>query len=123
MSAGPIVSESWWIQQTTAEANNVEDASSAWTVMANNLITVTNPKFAVGFEMFARVSAAQSLQVWRNSLTDPKTALAKYKSTLRLGNSRSVPELFGAMGARFSFDVGIIRELMEFLRGELQRVT
>ena len=60
-------SESWWIQQTTAEANYVEDASSAWTVMANNLITVTNPKFAVGFEMFARVSAAQSLQVLRNT--------------------------------------------------------
>ena len=47
--------------------NYVEDASSAWTVMANNLITVTNPKFAVGFEMFARVSAAQSLQVLRNT--------------------------------------------------------
>lgn len=67
MSARPTVSESWWIQQTTAEANYVEDASSAWTVMANNLITVTNPKFAVGFEMFARVSAAQSLQVLRNT--------------------------------------------------------
>jgi hypothetical protein len=67
MSANPTVSESWWIQQTTAEANYVEDASSAWSVMANNLITVTNPKFAVGFEMFARVSAEKSLQVLRNT--------------------------------------------------------
>jgi oligoendopeptidase F len=64
-----------------------------------------------------------ALQVWRNSLQDRKTALAKYKSTLRLGNSKSVPELFEAVGARFSFDAGTIRELMEFLRGELQRVS
>jgi hypothetical protein len=67
MSAKPTVSQSWWIQQTTAEANYVENASSGWSVMANNLITVTNPKFAVGFEMFARVSAAKSLQVLRNT--------------------------------------------------------
>jgi hypothetical protein len=67
MSAKPTVSQSWWIQQTTAEANYVEGASSAWSVMANNLITVTNPKFAVGFEMFARVSAEKSLQVLRNT--------------------------------------------------------
>jgi oligoendopeptidase F len=64
-----------------------------------------------------------ALQVWRNSLQDRKSALAKYKSTLRLGNSRSVPELFEAAGARFSFDAETIRELMEFLRGELQRVS
>jgi oligoendopeptidase F len=63
-----------------------------------------------------------ALQVWRNSLQDPKTALAKYKAALRLGNSRSVPELFEAMGARFAFDVGTIRDLMQFLRAELKRV-
>jgi oligoendopeptidase F len=64
-----------------------------------------------------------ALQVWRNSLQDPKTALAKYKAALKLGNSRSVPQLFEAMGARFSFDAGTIRELIEFLRGELKKVT
>jgi oligoendopeptidase F len=63
------------------------------------------------------------LQVWRNSLQNPKEALAKYKAALRLGNSRSVPELFEAVGARFSFDVETIRDLMQFLRGQLKRVT
>jgi len=63
MSAKPTVSESWWIQQTIDEANYVENASSKWSVMANNAITANNPNFAVGFEMFARVSAQQSLNV------------------------------------------------------------
>jgi oligoendopeptidase F len=63
-----------------------------------------------------------ALQVWRNSLQDPKSSLAKYKAALGLGNSRSVPELFAAVGARFAFDAGTINELMGFLRGELERV-
>jgi hypothetical protein len=63
MSARPTVSESWWIQQTIDEANYVENASSRWSVMANNAITANNPNFAVGFEMFSRVSAQKSLQV------------------------------------------------------------
>jgi hypothetical protein len=63
MSAKPTVSESWWIQQTIAEATYVENASSKWSVMANNAITAKNPPFAVGFEMFGRVSAQKSLQV------------------------------------------------------------
>ena len=63
MSAKPTVSESWWIQQTIAEANYVENASSRWSVMANNAITANNPSFAVGFEMFGRISAQKSLQV------------------------------------------------------------
>jgi hypothetical protein len=67
MSAKPTVSQSWWIEQTTAEANYVENASSNWSVMANNLITVNNATFAVGFEMFGRVSASQSWQVLRNT--------------------------------------------------------
>jgi hypothetical protein len=34
-----------------------------------------------------------------------------------------VPELFAAIGARFSFDIETIRDLMQFLRGELKRVA
>ena len=63
-----------------------------------------------------------ALQVWKNSLQDPKTALSRYKAALRLGNSRSVPELFAEVGARFAFDIGTIHELMQFLRGELKKV-
>ena len=54
---GQSESRSWWIQQTTAEANYVENASSRWGVVANNLITARNPTSRVGFEMFAGGSA------------------------------------------------------------------
>jgi oligoendopeptidase F len=64
-----------------------------------------------------------ALQVWRNSLQNPEATLAKYKAALTLGNSKSVPELFEAVGVRFAFDVGTVRDLMQFLRRELERVT
>jgi oligoendopeptidase F len=63
-----------------------------------------------------------ALQVWQNSLKNPEATMAKYKAALALGNSRSVPELFESVGARFAFDVGTIRDLMQFLRRELGRV-
>jgi oligoendopeptidase F len=60
-----------------------------------------------------------ALQIWRNSLQDPVEALSRYRAALNLGNSKSVPELFAAAGARFAFDRGTVRELMRFLREQL----
>jgi hypothetical protein len=67
MSARPTVSLSWWRAQTTALANYVENASRGWHVIANNLITVSHPKFRVADEMFGRSSAARSLSVLRRT--------------------------------------------------------
>ena len=61
-----------------------------------------------------------ALQVWQNSLHDPVEALSRYRAALNLGNSKSVPELFAAAGARFAFDRGTVKELMRFLREQLQ---
>src|SRR4051794_3729245 len=44
-----------------------------------------------------------ALQVWANSKSDSKQALAQYKKALKLGGSRPLPELFNAAGCRFEF--------------------
>ena len=67
MSARPTVSLSWWRAETTSLANYVENASSRYHVIANNLITVTHPRFRVAYEMFGRTSAARSLDVLRRT--------------------------------------------------------
>jgi len=67
MSARPTVSLSWWRAQTTSLANYVENASTRYHVIANNLITVTHPKFRVAYEMFGRTSASRSLDVLRRT--------------------------------------------------------
>ena len=65
-----------------------------------------------------------ALQVWKRSLSDPDAALAGYKSALKLGGTRSLPELYAAAGARLIFDpdgmrelVGLVEDRLETLRG------
>jgi oligoendopeptidase F len=60
-----------------------------------------------------------ALQLWQKSLVEPEQTLRQYRSALTLGNSRSVPELFKAIGAKFAFDRETIREMISFLRSQL----
>lgn len=53
-----------------------------------------------------------ALQVWRNSLRDQAEAVAHYRGALAQGATRSLPDLFAAAGARFTFDPRLIGELV-----------
>jgi oligoendopeptidase F len=62
-------------------------------------------------------------QVWMNALKDQRKAVEQYRSTLRLGGTATLPELFKAAGARLSFDSATLREatdLMERTINELE---
>jgi oligoendopeptidase F len=62
-----------------------------------------------------------ALQLWQQSLSDREKTLSNYRSSIELGDSRSVPELFHAAGAKFAFDRDTIRAMMEFLRDQMDR--
>jgi oligoendopeptidase F len=63
-----------------------------------------------------------ALQVWRNSLHDPKKAVRKYREALSLGATRPLPELFKAAGARLIFDGDGMRELITLVEEELAKL-
>ena len=63
-----------------------------------------------------------ALQVWRNSLRDPKEAVRQYRRALALGATRPLPELFSAAGARLIFDSDGMRELMTLVEEELDKL-
>ena len=63
-----------------------------------------------------------ALQVWRNSMRDPRTAVRKYREALALGGTRSLPELFKAAGARLIFDADGMRELVGLVEDELSKL-
>jgi oligoendopeptidase F len=60
-----------------------------------------------------------ALQLWMKAMEDPRKALANYRAALRLGGTRSLPELFAAAGIRFDFSAGTLRPLMHAVREEL----
>ena len=60
-----------------------------------------------------------ALQVWRNALSDQASALNAYREALALGNTRPLPELFAAAGARFAFDTETVGALAALVASHL----
>jgi oligoendopeptidase F len=56
-----------------------------------------------------------AVQVWRNALQEPERGVAMYRSALSLGGSRSLPELYAAAGAKFSFDANAFQQEIDFI--------
>ncbi len=50
-----------------------------------------------------------AIQIWANSLHDHKQAVADYRKAQRLGGTASLPDLYTAAGAKFSFDVPMLQ--------------
>jgi oligoendopeptidase F len=63
-----------------------------------------------------------ALQLWLASRRSEKDAIAAYKRALSLGGSRPLPELFAAAGLRFDFGPGTVKELMDAIGAELDRL-
>ena len=63
-----------------------------------------------------------ALQVWQNSRRDRASAVEAYKSSLQLGGTRPLPELFKAANARFDFSDKIIEPLMADVSEEIEKM-
>jgi oligoendopeptidase F len=63
-----------------------------------------------------------ALQVWRNSLSDRRDAVRRYREALALGATERLPKLFATAGARLIFDPSGMRELVEIVEEELSRL-
>lgn len=60
-----------------------------------------------------------ALQVWRNALHDQAKAVRDYQAALALGNTRPLPELYAAAGARLAFDRETVGELTQLVATHL----
>jgi len=66
---------------------------------------------------FATIGA---LQVWRNYLHDPQSAIQQYRHALSLGATRSLPDLYTAAGARFAFDAATLQDIVQLVMGKIE---
>jgi oligoendopeptidase F len=62
-----------------------------------------------------------AVQVWRNSLEDPVRAVARYREALSLGAVQTLPEIYRTAGARLTFDVDSIAELVQLVERHIER--
>jgi oligoendopeptidase F len=58
--------------------------------------------------------------VWRNFRKDAAKGLKGYQDALKLGNLRTIPEIYSAANIKFDFSRSYIKELINFVRQELR---
>lgn len=65
---------------------------------------------------FAQLGA---IGVWKNSLNNFPKAIADYKEALKLGYTKSIPEIYETAGVSFKFNQAYLKEIADFLQTEL----
>ena len=63
-----------------------------------------------------------AVAVWRNFRQDSAKGLQGYQNALKLGYMKSIPEIYKAANIKFDFTRGYIKELMNFVREELDKI-
>lgn len=63
-----------------------------------------------------------ALGVWKNSMTNFQKAIDDYKAALRLGYTKSIPEIYATAGIRFDFTETYLKELADFVQTELSNL-
>jgi oligoendopeptidase F len=63
-----------------------------------------------------------AISIWKNSKQDLKKAVENYKKALRLGYSKSIPEIYKSAGISFDFSDNYVKELANFVVNELNTI-
>ncbi len=63
-----------------------------------------------------------ALAVWRNFLGNKEQAIAQYKKALSLGYTKTIGEIYEAAGVQFDFSDAYIKNLMQFVKVELNKL-
>ncbi|MCK6610541.1 MAG: M3 family oligoendopeptidase [Bacteroidia bacterium] len=64
-----------------------------------------------------------ALAVWRNYLNNKQKAIEQYKEALSLGYTKPIGKIYEAAGIEFNFTATYIRELMQFVKSELEKLA
>lgn len=64
-----------------------------------------------------------AIGLWKQFKENKHQAIDNYIKALKLGGTRTLPELYEAAGLKFSFSPDYISELMVFLQAEMEAVT
>lgn len=61
-----------------------------------------------------------ALGVWKNSMTNFPKAIEDYKNALKLGYTKTIPEIYSVAGIKFDFTEEYLKELADFVKSELK---
>jgi oligoendopeptidase F len=63
-----------------------------------------------------------AIAMWRNYKLNPEKTIEQYLAALRLGYTKTIGEIYEAAGVRFDFSPEYMKELMDFVNEELEKL-
>jgi len=63
-----------------------------------------------------------AIAVWKNYKENPEKGLQQYIDALKLGYTKSIKEIYETAGIKFDFSAGYVKELAEFVKGEMDKL-
>ncbi|RZL69761.1 MAG: M3 family oligoendopeptidase [Pedobacter sp.] len=63
-----------------------------------------------------------AIAVWKNYKENPQQALDQYLAALALGYTKPMNEIYETAGIKFDFSATYVKELAEFVKGELEKL-
>jgi oligoendopeptidase F len=127
-----------WIY--TNPAHTAEERTKAWAKIFNrfgaNFVDWSNHQEALEnlwqkqlhiFEVpfyYIEYAIAQlgAIAVWKNYKENPKKGLANYMEALKLGYTKNMKTIYETAGIEFNFSADYIKELMIFVKSELEKL-
>jgi oligoendopeptidase F len=63
-----------------------------------------------------------AIAVWKNYKEDPEKGLEQYLDALKLGYTKTIKEIYETAGIKFDFSAEYVKELAEFVKGEMDKL-
>jgi len=63
-----------------------------------------------------------AIAVWKNYKENPEKGLQQYLEALKLGYTKTIKEIYETAGIKFDFSAGYVKQLAEFVKGEMEKL-
>jgi len=63
-----------------------------------------------------------AIAVWKNYKENPEKGLQQYLDALKLGYTKTIKEIYETAGIKFDFSAAYVKELAEFVKGEMDKL-
>jgi oligoendopeptidase F len=126
-----------WVYENPDAARDPEECDSRWAALyAQYLPSIDwsgfEAEMAAGWQRILHIhvvpfyvieySMAQlaAVQVWARALSDQREAVARYRRALSLGGTRSLPDLYQAVGASFDFGAHALKPAVDLIERTIE---
>ena len=115
--------EKKWLEIESEFGNQIINYDNQQNNLANRWQNI-NHIFETPF-YFIEYAIAQlgAIAIWKSYKETGEKALENYINALKLGYTKSIPEIYETAGIKFDFSASYVKELADFIKEELEKLN